>query len=304
MILMLAAFLLSSIFAPTSASNVAVAVQEQRVHATLALSLIQNVTALPVVATTIGPTTNPNISAAFAQALSNVDPSASPSNLTIALSSARGGLNLTCSLDILGISERTGDILSVNMSWLPFVVRPDLQAQNFSFNTIGSRYLRSVVTHYANASRFVGLPNATISGVTFFANGTSIGAPEAQDYVGNFTTLNFSPLSPNLEMWNRTYTVNNDTTMWRFSPSKSFDFDMRIGRKNVTTDYVAIYGYNATISVPGVGRASGDMIFVGVGTGQTEWAMAAIVILAIASAIAVQLRYRNRKKQLAKFQRK
>jgi hypothetical protein len=190
------------------------------------------------------------------------------------------------------------------MSWLPFVVRSDLRTQNFSFNTIGSRYLRSVVTHYANASRFVGLPNATITGVTFFANGTSIGPPEAQDYAGNFTTLNFSPLNPNLDQWNRTYTLNNDTTTWRFFPPKSFDFDMKIGRKNVTADYVATYAYNATISVPGVGRANGDMIILSLGTGQTEWVMAAVVILAFASAIVVQVQYRNRKKQLAKFQRR
>jgi len=301
-ILILATFLLSSILTPISASRLTVAVQGQQVQANLALSLVQNVTALPKVQTTVD--ADANASAAFTQALRNADPAASASNLTIGLLSTGKELNLTCTFNVSGVSQLNGNILSVNMTWLPFAVKSDVRAQNFSFNTVGSTYLRSIVTHYANASRFVGLPNATITGVTFFVNGTSIGPPAAQDYVGNFTTLNFSPLNPNIAQWNRTYTVNNDTTTWRYFLPRSLNFDMRIERKNVTTDYTATYGYNATISVPGVGRAEGNMVLVGVGGGQTEWAMAAIVILAIASTVIVQLRYRNRKKRITKFQRK
>jgi hypothetical protein len=190
------------------------------------------------------------------------------------------------------------------MTWLPFAVASDLRAQNFSFNRVGNRYLRPVVTYYANASRFVGLPNATITGVTFFVNGTSVGPTAAQDYVGNFTTLNFGELTPTLSAWNRTYTVSNNTTTWRYFPSKLLNFDMRIERRNVTADYIATYGYNVTISVPGVGRALGTTVFVDVGTGHTEWVMAVIVILAFLSTIVVQLRYRSKKKQLAKFQKR
>jgi len=303
-ILILAVFLLSSTYVPTSASSVTVTVQAQEAHATFALSLVQNVTSLPNVQATIDSASDSNVSSAFAQALRNADPSASPSNLSIGLSSTQTGLNLTCTLDVLGVSQRNGDILSVNMTWLPFAVTSDLRVQNFSFNTIGKRYFRSVVTHYANASRFVGLPNAAITGVTFYVDQVSVGPPAAQDYAGNFTTLDFGPLNANLGQWNRTYTVSNNTTTWRYFPSKLLDFDMRIERKNVTDDYIATYAYNAAISVPGVARAQGFVILVGVGTGLTEWVMAAIVILAFLSTIAVQLRYRNRKKRLAKFQRK
>jgi hypothetical protein len=126
----------------------------------------------------------------------------------------------------------------------------------------------------------------------------------AEDYVGNFTTLNFDSLNPDLSQWNRTYALTNNTTTWRFFPSQLLNFDMRIQRKNVTTDYVATYGYSATISVPGVGRAQGRIVLVEVGTGQIEWVMAAIVILAVLSAIGVQLLFRSRKKKLARFQRK
>jgi hypothetical protein len=79
---------------------------------------------------------------------------------------------------------------------------------------------------------------------------------------------------------------------------------MRISRKNTTTDYVATYGYNAAISVSGVGRTQGNAILVDVGTGETELVMAAMVILAFISAITVQLLFRSKKKQLVRFQRK
>ena len=295
---------MSSICTPTSASNVTVAIEGQRIHATLMLSLLQNVTALPSVATTIDSASNSNISAAFAKGISNADPSAFPSNLSIGLNSTQRGLNLRCTFDVSGVTQRSGDIVSVNMTWLPFVVRSDLRAESLSFNTIGNRYFRSVVTRYANASRFVGLPNATITGATFFVNGTSVGPPAAQDYVGNFTTLNFSPLNPDLDQWNRTYTLNNDTTTWRYFPPKSLNFEMRIGQRNVTTVYVATYGYNATISVPGIGRSKGYIIIADAGTGHTEWAMAAIVVLAFLLTIIVQIRYSNSKKRIAKFQRR
>jgi hypothetical protein len=248
--------------------------------------------------------TGSNVSSALAAALRNVDPSASPSNLGIVLANTQRGLNLTCSFDVSGVTQLNGDILSVNMTWLPFDVSSDVRAQNFSFNTIGSRYFRSVVNHYANASRFVGLPNATITGVTFFVNGTSVGSPAAEDYVGNFTTLNFGTINPNIAGWIRNYTLTNNTTTWRSFPSKLLNFDMQISRKNSTTDYGATYGYDAAISVSGVGRTQGNAILVDVGTGQTEWAMAAIVILAFISAVVVQLQFRAKKRKLVRFQRK
>ena len=288
---------------PASASNVSITVEGQQIHATYALSLVQNVTALPNVVTSVDSTSDSNVSAVFAQALRSVNPSATPSNLSIELVATHDDLNLTCTFDVLGVSQRTGDLLNVNMTWLPFIVRSDLRAQNFSFNTIGSRYLRPVVTFYANASRFVGRPNATITGVTFFVNGTSVGPPAAQDYLGNFTTLNFGDVSPTVSQWNRTYTLTNNTTTWRYFPSKLLNFDMRIERRNVTLDYIATYGYNVTISVPGVGRTLGSVLLVDVGMGHTELMMAVIVILAIVSTVFVQLRYRS-KKRLVKSQKK
>ena len=303
-ILMLAVFLASSMYVPASASNVAVTVVGQQIHAAMALSLVQNVTTLPKLTTSIDADSDANVSAAFSEALRNANPSASPSNLTIGLTSTEKSINLTCTMGVAGVSQKNGDILTANMTWLSFNVASDIRAQNFSFNTIGKRYFRSVVAYYANASRFVGRPNSTITGVTFFVNGTSVGPPAAENYVGNFTTLNFGSINTNVAQWNRTYTLNNNTTTWRYFPPQYLNFDMRIERKNVTTDYVATYGYDVAISVSGVGRAQQSVLLIDVGTGETEWGMAAIVILTVVAAVGVQILLRNRTKRLARFQRK
>jgi len=303
-IFMLTVCILSSIYAPAFASNVTVTVNAQKVHAEYSLSLVQNVTKLPIITGTLDSNSGTNASTVFTQAMRSIEPSATPSNLQIAFASGTRNLTLMCSMDVQGVSQMKGDILTANMTWMSFNVSSDVRAQNLSLNTIGRSYFRSVVAYYGNASSFVGRPNATITGVTFFVNGTSVSSPAAENYAGNFTTMSFGSISTDISGWNRTYTLTNNTTTWRYFPPQLLNFDMRISRKsNVTTDYTAKYGYNVTISVPGVGRAQGHTLLVDVGTGQTEWAMAAIVILVVISAISVQLLFRGRRKK-AKFQRR
>ena len=290
--------------APVYGSNVSVSVQGQQVHTTFNLYLHQNITALPNEVTTIDSASDPNLTPTFTHALQAVFPVANPSGLTIRVDSSSGGLNLTGAMDVTGVSNRTGDIVTANMTWLPFNVSSDLKAGELSYNDVGSRYFRSIVANYANASALVGRPNATITGVSFYINASAVGAPQAENYVGNFTMLDFRPLSPALDQWNRTYTLNNDTTAWRYPSSMLLNFDMRIQRKNVTTDYVATYDYSATITVPGVGRAQGSAVLIDVGTGEKEWAMTAIVVIALVSAVVVQFMLRSRKKKVARFQKR
>ena len=81
------------------------------------------------------------------------------------------------------------------MTWRRFNVSTDLRSGNFSYNTVGSVYLRPVVDYYVNASKFENNPNATIKGVNFFLNQTRVVAGSAEaNNVGNFTMLDFRPL--------------------------------------------------------------------------------------------------------------
>jgi len=294
----------SVLTAPVHASAVSVSVHGEQVQTKFNLFLHQNVTTLPAENTTIDSTSNANLTTAFTNALHDENPMASASGLTLQIDSTGGDLNLTGSMDVAGVSNRTGDIVTANMTWLPFNVVSDLTAGNLSFNDVGRHYFKPVVAYYSNVISLVSRPNATITGLSFLINSSAVGPPAAENYVGNFTMLDFSSLSSSLDQWNRTYTLSNDTTTWQYPSSSRLNFGIIVQRKNVTTNYVATYEYSASITVPGVGRAQGSTVLLDVGSGEKEWAMAGIVVIALISAIAVQLLLRSRRKKIARFQRR
>jgi hypothetical protein len=208
-------------------------------------------------------------------------------------------------MNLLGVSERHGDVSAVNMSWKAFNVASDLRSGNLSYNGIGKRYFRPVYEFYTNASKYVGRPNATITGVSFFMNETqAISGEEATNRVGNVTLLDFRSLSPALEQWVRTYNLSNDTTTWQYAPAPLLADSIKIQEGNNTKQFFSRYGYSAEIVAPGLARASGNTLIVDVGSGLTEWIMAGIVVLAIVSAIAAQILFRRRKKKLARMGRR
>jgi hypothetical protein len=302
-IIILLLIIVSVFIAPASASDVTIAIEKEQVQAKFMLSLHQNVTLFPNQTSTLDMASDAKLSSAFAEGLKSAAPSASPSALTVNVDSTRNWLNLTTTMTVSGVTERHGDILAFNTTWRAFNVSSDLRAGNFSYNTVGRRYFLPVVRVYSNASRFVGRPNATITGVIFYLNKTSVGPPTMEHYVGNFTMFDFRPLSPTLDQWARNYTLTNNTTTWRYLPPQRLGVSMQIQRGNVTTTFFASYGYSAEISIPALARAQGNTILVDVGTGQKEWIMAGIVALALVLALATQVIFRARKKKYIKFGR-
>lgn len=295
--------IVSAFVAPASASDVTITVEKEQVRAKFLLSLHQNMTQFPNQTSTLDMASDAKLSSAFAGGLKKAAPTASPSGLTVKLESTTTWLNLTTAMTVSGVTERPGDILRVDTAWRAFNVSSDLRAGNFSYNTVGSRYLLPVVQFYSNASRFVGRPNATITGVTFFINKTSVAPRTTENYVGNFTVLDFRPLDVPLEHWTRRYNLSNNTTTWRYSPPARLDLSITVQRSNRTANIYSSYGYSAEITVSGMARAQGNTLLVDVGTGQKEWIMAGIVVIGIVLAIVTQLVFRARKKKYVKFRR-
>lgn len=295
-ILILFVIMASLFVLPAYASNVRITVENQQVQARLSLSLQQNITQLPVQSDTLSMATNDELSSAFTKALTNASSGAAPAGLTLNLDSAEMWLNISATMTVSGVSVRNGDVLSANMTWKDFDISSDLRAGNLSYNTVGKQYLRPVAAFYSNASRFVGRPNSTITGVNFFVNGTSVNGPVAENYLGNFTVFDFRALSVPIEDWTRTYTLNNNTTTWRYTPPQLLNISIGVQRLNVTTSFFARYGYGAEITVQGIARAHGDTLLLDVGKGQKEWVMAGLVALTIVLAIVTQLSFRAKKK--------
>jgi hypothetical protein len=283
---------------PAYASDVTITIQYQQVQAKLTLSLQQNITQLPVQSNTLSMASNDELSSAFTKALTDASPGAAPTGLTMNLDSAGMWLNISATMMVSGVSVRNKDVLSANMTWKDFEVSANLRAGNLSYNTIGKQYLRPVAAFYSNASQFVGRPNSTITGVNFFVNKTSVSGLVAENYVGNFTLFDFRALSVPIEDWTRTYTLNNNTTTWRYAPPQLLDITIGVQRLNVTKSFFARYGYEAEITIQGIARAQGDTLLLDVGTGQKEWVMAGLIALTIVLAVVTQLSFRAKKKSV------
>lgn len=295
---------LSLFIVPTYASSITITVKKQQaqVQAAFALSLRQNITQLPNQNTTLDQSTNTQLSSTFGAALKQRT-NATLTQLTVNIASTPQSLTVTTTMTLSNIAGQKGDIMNVGMGWKALNITSDLRTGDLSYNTIGKRYFRPVVEFYANASRLVGKPNATVSGVSFIVNGTAVGPAAAQNYAGNFTILDLSSLGTPLEKWQRTYSLSNDTTTWHTSPAQRLDLVISAQRQNRTTRFFATYRYDAEIDVVGFATAHGDNLIVAVGSGQQEWVMIGIVTSAIILTIIAQLSFRSRKKKYVRFGR-
>jgi hypothetical protein len=285
-----------SLAAPVPAADITITTPKGQVEARMVLAVHQNMTNFPSVATSLDASHDANMTRAFSAALKSRDPLASFSSLNLGVKTSASWLNLTVVMSLEGVSKLRGDVAEINMTWLGFNTTTNLRAGSLSYNTVGATYLRHVVDFYQNASRFEDRPNATIQAVTFFVNNQSVSGPTAANQVGNFTVLDFRSLSIPLDNWNRTYSLSNNTTNWRYTPAKLLNATLRIQQSNKTFTLASRYDYSAQITVQGLTLAQGYILRADLGNGVKEGIMAGVVVLALVFAVIVQLSYRRRKK--------
>ena len=298
-IIILAVIMASVLIVPAYASNITITVQKEDIVVKMVLSLRQNMTDFPNQTNTLKMAQDPKLSSAFADGIRKVEPKATMSDLTLTFNATRHSLNVTAQMRITGVSDRRGDIAAVSTTWKAFNVSADLRSGNFSYNMVGKRYLRPVVDYYVNASKFQNNPNATIKGVNFLLNQTQVvPSSDEANTVGNFTILDFRPLNVSIDKWSRTYSLPNDTTTWRYTPTPLLGAAVKSQQLNASRYISANLGYDAEISVTGLARASGDSILLDVGTGWEEWVMMGVVVLAIVAAVVIQILYRGRRKAI------
>jgi hypothetical protein len=289
----------SVLIVPAYASNITITIQKEAIVVKMVLSLHQNMTNFPNQTSTLNMAQDPSLSSAFAEGVKKVEPKATISDLTLAFNVTGHSLNVTTQMRLTGVSDRRGDIAAVTTTWKAFNVSADLRSGNFSYNRVGSRYLRPIVDYYVNASRFENNPNSTIKGVSFLLNQTQVVPSSVEaNTVGNFTVFDFRPLNVSIDKWTRTYSLRNDTTTWRYTPIPLLGAAVKVQEINASRYMFASLGYDAEISVTGLARASGDSVLVDVGTGWEEWVMMGIVVFAIVAAVVIQILYRGRKKAI------
>ena len=282
--------------APAWAPDITLTFDANHVQVKMALSVHQNMTELPDRVGSLNETESQNATAAITDALQKISPGAVLSGVNIDVNSNKTWLNLTLTMDVAGISQPRGDVMLVNTTWRAFNVSADLRTANISYNTFGIRYLRPVIDFYLNASRFETSPNATIKAVTFFEGNQSVAGEEAANHAGNMTIFDFRSLDLPLDRWTRTYSLDNNTTTWRYTPAPALVTSVRAERLNQSYQIFSNYAFSAEAIVPGLARAEGNTMFVDVGTGQKELIMTSIVLAAIVLAVVSQLYFRSRRR--------
>lgn len=282
---------------PVHASDVTISIRNGAIESKIVLSFHQNMTQFPEAGVKLDGLTDTSLMSNFTAALRRLDALAEVTQVTVAVASNTTWLNVTASMSVAAVATHEGDMVNATTAWKSFHVDADMRAGNLSYNAVGRRYLRPVFDFYINATRFVGRPNATITGVSFFDNATSISGPQAGNEAGNITLFDFRPLNATLDQWTTKYNLENNTTTWRYSPPPMLMSSIKITRGNETSRISANYAYDAEIIVTGLARSKGDYVLLDVGSGQNELIMAAIVILTIAIAAWTQLLYRGKRKR-------
>jgi len=287
----------SACIIPAHGSDVTISIRNGAIETKMALLFHQNMTQFRKATVKLDGLTDTSLMGNLTAALRRIDASAEVTQATVAVISNATWLNVTASMEVAAVATHEGDIVNVTTAWKSFYVDADMRAENLSYNTVGRRYLRPIFDFYINATRFVGKPNATITGVSFFDNATSISGTQAGNEAGNLTLFDFRPLNATLDQWATKYNLENDTTTWRYSPAPMLNSSIKITRGNETYRIFANYAYDAEISVTGLARSKGDYVLLDVGSGQNELIMAAIVIVTIAIAACTQLLYRGKRKR-------
>jgi len=287
----------SLMLVPASAADITISFDRQTLQARMHLAVHQNMTQFGNESVTVDAAQDPALAAAFTEALKEADSHAGYSALTTTVWSNATWLNLTVAMTLTGASDKRGDIAAVNTTFRAFNVSANLRVGNFSYNTLGKEYFRPVADFYVNASKFENDPNATIRAITFFVNETqSVPGPDAANYVGNFTVLDFRALNVPLDEWQRTFDLGNNTTTWTYTPPVQLGAEIRASELNQSLTLFANYAYSAEVVVPGLAQAEGNIVRVDVGSGQKEWIMVAVVVVLLALAVVVQFMYRVKRK--------
>ncbi len=299
MFLFLFCLLLPPAFAPVFAQDYSITLDQDRVRVRFSLNFFQNmsryqnITRVPIVDRFATAAETENATRVIQVALSKMAPNVRVDGLTIRVNSTGNWINVTSSFQVLGSTQRFGDVLWLNLTWKSFRISEDLRLGNLTYNLVGRRYLRPTIDFFVNATKVGSSQNATIRAVTFFINGTTVPSNVAADRSGNATIFDFSALGSPVSSWKRVYSVTNNTTTWDMGLNPVFNITVRAQELNRTFNVRSLFRYATKITTPGISRGEGDVVKVDVSNGFKESTMAAIIIAGLGALVFAQIRYRR-----------
>jgi hypothetical protein len=267
-------------------SGIEVDINNEKVNVIIESRLYQNITKFPETDTNVVGSELEMAKFAFEDALKVQEQNLEISNLSIYVISDDSWLNVTAIFELNGISSSDNEVVSTDLSWIPFTVVSDLKVGNLSYNLAGEKYLRPAIYELANQSA-PGHELANQSNVNFFSPYfTPITTTMAMNVAGNVTTFDFTSVSTNFSSWNKHFDENSFMTSWNYPARKKLDLRVQITSENVTDirTGTAFYSYTdtyASVSIPGYGIIVDNFITYENSTSKYSIIMLSIIIILI-----------------------
>ena len=232
-----------------SGSSIEVDIDDGEVKVMIESKLYQNMTKFPETDTDISGSELNMAKSAFEDALKiQTEKPLKISSLSIYVKSNDSWLNVSTIFELDDVSSSENEVISTDLSWIPFKVISDLKVGDQSYNLVGEKYLRPAIYELANQSN-----------VNFFSPFyTPITTSMAMNIAGNVSTFDLGQISTNFTSWNKYFDENSFTTSWNFPTRTILDLRVQITSENVSDvrTGVALYSYTdsyATVSIPGHG---------------------------------------------------
>ncbi|MFC1506979.1 hypothetical protein ACFLQ6_07910 [Thermoproteota archaeon] len=242
-----------------SGSSLEVEIDDGEAKVLIESILYQNITKFPEIDTNISGSELNIAKSAFEDALNvQAQEPLKISSLSIYVKSNDSWLNVSATFELDGISSVENDVISTDLSWIPFKVISDLKVGNLSYNLVGEEYLRPAIYELANQSA-PGHELANQSNVNFFSPFyTPITTSMAMNIAGNVSTFNLDHFSTNFTSWGKYFDENSFTTSWNLPTRTILDLRVQIKSENASDlrTGVEFYSYTdtyATVSIPGQG---------------------------------------------------
>jgi hypothetical protein len=205
------------------------------------------------------------------------------SSLSIYVKSNDSWLNVSTTFELDGVSSVENDVISTDLSWIPFKVISDLKVGDLSYNLVGEEYLRPAIYELANQSN-----------VNFFSPFyTPITTLMAMNIAGNVSTFDLGQISTNLTSWKKYFDENSFTTSWNLPSRTTLDLRVQITSENASDSALAqtaatFYSYTdtyATVTIPGHGVIVEDSVIYENSSGRYSIIMLTAIIVLISLVI-------------------
>jgi len=184
-------------------------------------------------------------------------------------------LSVEARFKVYNTVEEDGRMGKLNLSWKAFNLSNPLTIAGVEVNRVGEEYVKPVLEKYSNPAY-----------ARVWNGSTQVEPEKTLNIVGNLTMLDLQPLVKPLDGWRRTFQVENMTTTWILKPEPRLNMTLTYTSENVTLTFYGRLNYTATVSVPYLAHAEGDIVYYQLGGGWEELYMAAMVVGLLACTVA------------------